>query len=193
MIKSLCLIFMYSTVSYAQVSDPLAILPMVDKYLNGPEYEVAFQAGDTIQYIFFDGSDKSVTRAKIEAVNNALKINSYDQRGKLYHVSEIKPSDWQWANKNLVRLKINSVQSFGFQIQILSWDSAPCPDLSDIFKPQECMKLIFNGKNQIGFTTRYEIIVAPTNVAIAQILYYRQIDDGIFRRTQEYLLQSIAR
>jgi hypothetical protein len=188
------LLLLISSTGLSAPKDPQGLLIQIDKFLAAPPFEHAFIVGDSITVFFHEhGSSGYPYRVKVEQSDHGLLINSYSENGTAFNSHPITLDAWESMQRNLVRQKIQFVESFGFEVTVEDLRSTKCPQVKGLPKETECKLAVFSGVNQIGYATHYELIIDPNQMGLAQILYSKQDDKGLISRTIEQSVLEIHR
>jgi len=180
------LLLLISSTCLSAPKDPQGFLVQIDKFLAAPPFEKAFQVGDSVKIFFHEhGSSGYPYRVLIEQSDHGLLINSYSESGTAFNSQPITLAAWESMQRNLVRQRIQAVESFGFEVTVEDLRSINCPQVKGLPQEVECKLAVFSGVNKIGNTARYELIINPSQIGLAQILYSKQDDMGLISRTIE--------
>jgi hypothetical protein len=185
------------SVALGLTDDPQFLLPKIDSFVNGQAFELAFAPSQEIKFETLEcvgswGCSAPIRMsAKVEIVNEGeVFINQYGANNQLKARNKVERTQWEAINRNYLRAKLNSIESFGFKVTLNEFSEITCPVREFVTAQDQCSKMKAVAINSLGHRSDYSFILWRSPTALGQILESVQTDSKPLVRTIKYQLTA---
>ncbi len=196
-LKFISIFIFVGSAALGMIDDQQSLLVSADTFMNGQDFAWAFNPSQEIRFENIECigrwgcSDPVRLLAKVEfGKEGEVFVSQYSTNHQLKARERIQQTQWEKINRNYLRAKLNSIESFGFKVTLNEFSEINCPSRTFITNQDRCAKAMAVAINSRGQRSDYTFILWRSPTALGQILESIQADSKPIERTIKYQLTA---